>query len=341
MDESPQVPQDIDIEKLTFDLDQDFNHLYPQIKQLLTLFKSLHPHHKNDVGTFPSYQAVLTPAPGARFGVIEESESQFPCNALLTMKAVPFMVGSNTKADKYISKTTHAQQDLSERKWHYTVDHRSHNSQLVPAPKIHLPKNSDILHILHGKAVCQLDVANAFHSIVYAPSSRQFTSFWGVSGQKYQFRRCCQGMHHFTTQVAQIFNVTSFKKFCEEHNYTFDPVQDICSEWFILYVDDILIAITPETFIKRLHYELQTLFTYKLKINFTKLLLGTYSFAFLGSQYNLKESFSSIKLDRREALLAYREPHSFAEALSRAASLDYNSRFLPGLQKFLIPSCIW
>ena len=34
MDESPQVPQDIDIEKLTFDLDQDFNHLYPQIKQL-------------------------------------------------------------------------------------------------------------------------------------------------------------------------------------------------------------------------------------------------------------------------------------------------------------------
>ena len=149
---------------------------------------------------------MLTPAPGARFvqeaprrhdphkvkigleieqdllniGVIEESESQFPCNALLTMKAVPFMVGSNTKADKYINKTTHAQQqDLSERKWRYTVDQRSHNSGLGPAPKIHLPKTSDILRILHGKAVCQLDVANAFHSIVYAPSSRQFTSFWG------------------------------------------------------------------------------------------------------------------------------------------------------------------
>ena len=67
------------------------------------------------------------------------------------------------------------------------------------------------------------------------------------------------------------------------------------------------------------------------------MLLGTYCFAFLGSQYNLKESFSSIKLDRREALLAYREPRSHAEVLSRAASLHYNSRFLPGLQKFLIP----
>ena len=199
MDESPQVPPDIDIEKLSFDMDPDFNHLFPQIKQLLIQFKSLHPNNKNNVGTFPSYQAVLTPAPGARFvqeaprrhdlhkvkigleieqdllniGVIEESESQFPCNALLTMKAVPFMVGSNTKADQYINKTTHAQQqDLSE----------CHNSGLVPAPKIHLPKTSDILRILHGKAVCMLDVANAFHSIVYAPSSRQFTSFWGVSG---------------------------------------------------------------------------------------------------------------------------------------------------------------
>ena len=143
--------------------------------------------------------------------------------------------------------------------------------------------------------------------------------------------------YHFTTPVSQIFNVTSFKKFCEEQDYNFDPVQDICSKWFILYVDDILIAITPETFIKRLHYVLHQLFTYKLKINFTKMLLGTYSFAFLGSQYNLKESFSSIKLDRREALLAYREPHSHAEVLSRTASLNYNSRFLPGLQKFLIP----
>ena len=161
-------------------------------------------------------------------GVIEPSESQFPCNPLLTMKAVPFMVGSNTKADKYISKSTHAPQDLSERKWRYTVDQHSHNSQLVPATKIHLPKTSDILHILHGKAVCQLDVSNAFHSIVYAPSSRQFTAFWGVSGQKYQFRRCCQGMQaspfHFTTPVSQIFNVTSFKKFCEEQDYNFDPV---------------------------------------------------------------------------------------------------------------------
>ena len=186
------------------------------------------------------------------------------------------MVGSNTKADKHISKTTHNKQDLSERKWRYTVDLRSHNAQLVPAPKIHLPKTSDILRILHGKAVCQLDVSNAFHSIVYAPSSRQFTAFWGVSAQKYQFKRCCQGMQQsqfqFTTPVSQIFTASSFRMFCEEFNYIYDPVEDIPSEWFILYVDDILFAITPQNFIKRFHYVLHQLFEHKLKINFTKML---------------------------------------------------------------------
>ena len=143
--------------------------------------------------------------------------------------------------------------------------------------------------------------------------------------------------YHFSTPVSAIFNVKNFKKFCEENEYPFDPVKDLPSEWFILYVDDILLAVNPTTFIKRLHLVLHTLFQYKLKINFTKLLLGTYKFVFLGSQYNLKDNVSSIKLDRREALLAYREPRSFAEILSRTASFNYNSRFLPGLQKFLIP----
>ena len=151
-------------------------------------------------------------------GVIESSESQYPCNALLTMKAIPFMTGSNTKAYKYIEKTTQKHEvDLTERKWRYTVDQRQSNAGLVPAPKIDLPKTSDILRILHGSAVCMLDIANAFHSIVYAPSSRQYTSFWGISGNKYQFKRCCQGTqaspYHFSTPVSAIFNVKSFKKF--------------------------------------------------------------------------------------------------------------------------------
>ena len=91
--------------------------------------------------------------------------------------------------------------------------------------------------------------------------------------------------------AAQIFNASSFKMFCDEFNYIYDPVQDIPSEWFIIYVDDILLAITAENFIKRFHYVLHQLFVYKLKINFTKMLLGTYSFAFLGSQYNLRKSY--------------------------------------------------
>ena len=221
MDESIQVPQDVDIDKLSFSLDPYFQHLYPEIKLLLNSYIHLHPKNKNDVGSFPSFRAVLTPAPNAHFvkepprrhdphkikigleieqdlldiGVIELSESQFPCNALLTMKAIPFVTGSNTKADKYIQKTTQIKEvDITERKFRYTVDQRQHNSGLLPAPKIHLPKTSDILRILHGSEVCMLDIANAFHSIEYAPSSRQYTSFWGVTGTKYQFKRCCQGM---------------------------------------------------------------------------------------------------------------------------------------------------
>ena len=329
----------------------------------------LHPKNKNDVGNFPNFRAILTPAPNAAFvqepprrhepykqkiglemekdllqiGVIEPSESQYPCNALITLKAIPFQVGSNTKADKHIQKTSNQNQevDISQRKYRYTVDQRSHNSQLLPAPKIHLPKVSDILRILHGSAVCLIDISNAFHSIEYAPSSRQHTAFWGVTGIKYQFRRCCQGMaaspYHFSTPVAEIFNANTFKSFCDEFKYSFDPVKDLPSEWFVLYVDDCLVAVTEQTFIKRLHFVLHTLSEHKLKINFTKLMLGTYTFSFLGAEYNLKENYSSIKLDRREALLAYREPRSFAEILSRTASLNYNSRFLPGLQKFLIP----
>ena len=196
------------------------------------------------------------------------------------MKAIPFVTGSNTKADKYIQKTTQIKEvDITERKFRYTVDQRQHNSGLLPAPKINLPKTSDILRILHGSAVCMLDIANAFHSIEYAPSSRQYTSFWGITRTKYQFKRCCQGMqaspYHFSTPVSAIFNAKNFQKFCDDNEYPFDPVKDLPSEWFILYVDDILLAVTPTTFLKRLHFVLHTLFQFKLKINFTKLLLGT------------------------------------------------------------------
>ena len=65
------------------------------------------------------------------------------------------MTGRNTLADRHISKMENRKQDLSKRKWRYTADQGSHNANLVPAPKIHLPKTSDILRILHGKAVCQ------------------------------------------------------------------------------------------------------------------------------------------------------------------------------------------
>ena len=67
MDESIQVPPDVDIDKISFSPDPDFQHLYPEIKLLLTSFISLHPRNKNDVGSFPNFQAVLTPAPNAHF----------------------------------------------------------------------------------------------------------------------------------------------------------------------------------------------------------------------------------------------------------------------------------
>ena len=59
-----------------------------------------------------------------QIGVIEPSESQYPCNAFITLKAIPFQVGSNTKADKHIQKTSNQNQevDISQRKYRYTVD---------------------------------------------------------------------------------------------------------------------------------------------------------------------------------------------------------------------------
>ena len=367
MNEEIQVPDDVDIETLDFYLDEDFKSLDKDIRDLLTEHSNLHPRHKNDVGQFPRYRAILTPAPNHVFtqeaprrhdarkikagldmerdllevGIIEPSESPYPCNALLTPKAIPFCVGSNTKADKHIERTTTKTAPEPVNKWRFTVDQRSHNSGLLPPPKIHLPKTSDILRILHGKAVILIDVANAFHSIEYSPESRQYTAFWGVQGTKFQFRRCCQGMsaspYHFSTALQLIFTSDQFKAFCKEFGYDYDPIDDIPSNWLIIYVDDILISVNLVTLKKRFHFILYSLAKNKLKINFTKLKIGTYKFAFLGSEYDLKRSQSSIKLDRRDALLSYREPRSYAEVLSRVASLNYNSRFLPGLQKFLLP----
>ena len=367
MNEEIHVPDDVDIETLDFYLDEDFKSLDKDIRDLLTEHSNLHPRHKNDVGHFPRYRAILTPAPNHVFtqeaprrhdarkikagldmerdllevGIIEPSESPYPCNALLTPKAVPFCVGSNTKADKHIERTTTKSAPEPVNKWRFTVDQRSHNQGLLPPPKIHLPKTSDILRILHGKAVILIDVANAFHSIEYSPESRQYTAFWGVQGTKFQFRRCCQGMsaspYHFSTALQLIFTADQFKAFCQEFGYDYDPIEDIPSNWLIIYVDDILIAVNLLTLKKRFHFVLYSLAKNRLKINFTKLKIGTYKFAFLGSEYDLKRSQSSIKLDRRDALLSYREPRSYAEVLSRVASLNYNSRFLPGLQKFLLP----
>ena len=67
MDESIEVPPYVDIDKLSFSLDPDFQHLYPEIKLLLNSYIHLHPKNKNDVGSFPSFRAVLTPAPNAHF----------------------------------------------------------------------------------------------------------------------------------------------------------------------------------------------------------------------------------------------------------------------------------
>ena len=122
MNEVVQVPEDVDIDNLNFCLDNDFKSLDQDIRSILRQHSNLHPRHKNDVGQFPKYRAILTPAPNHVFtqeaprrhdpqkikaglemerdllevGIIEPSESPYPCNALLTPKAVPFCVGSNT-----------------------------------------------------------------------------------------------------------------------------------------------------------------------------------------------------------------------------------------------------
>ena len=157
MDECPRPDgPDIAIQTFPLKVDPDFRHLRPQLRKLLSDYRSLHPLHKNDVGDFPNYEAVLTPALNAQFvqeatrrhdptkiivgleiekdlldiSIIEPSESPYPCNALLSVKAIPFMTGSNTLDDRHISKTDNKKQDLSEQKWHHTDDQRSHNANM-------------------------------------------------------------------------------------------------------------------------------------------------------------------------------------------------------------------
>ena len=67
MNEIVQVPDDVDIDSLDFSLDSDFKSLDQEIRSLLKQHSSLHPRHKNDVGQFPGYRAILTPAPNSSF----------------------------------------------------------------------------------------------------------------------------------------------------------------------------------------------------------------------------------------------------------------------------------
>ena len=67
MDETIHVPNNVDIDELQFSLDPDFKHLDSEIRLLLKSYSHLHPKNKNDVGSFPNFRAVLTPAPNANF----------------------------------------------------------------------------------------------------------------------------------------------------------------------------------------------------------------------------------------------------------------------------------
>ena len=67
MNEEVEIPDDVDINTLDFNLDGDFKSLDQEIRALLKLHSNLHPRHKNDVGQFPNYRAILTPAPNSSF----------------------------------------------------------------------------------------------------------------------------------------------------------------------------------------------------------------------------------------------------------------------------------
>ena len=124
-----------------------------------------------------------------------------------------------------------------------------------------------------------------------------------------------------------------YEEFCTLFEYPFDPMLDSLQQWLVLYVDDILGTVSVSNCIQRLHFTFWILNELNLKINFNKMILFKYTVNFLGTYYDLEKSYSSIKRDRRDALLSYRPPRSFAELLSRVASLNYNSKFLSGLQK--------
>ena len=187
----------MDFTSFPIEVYSNFKHIIPDIRNLLIEYKGLHPTGSNDMGDTPGYTAILSPIHHARFlsqmprkhddakaaigikleaellsvGVIEPSTSPHAVNVVLTPKALPFISQSNTRADRHIAqcgnKTTMRDLDAIKRKQRYTVDMRSPNSQLVPAPCIHLPKSDEVLKILHGNAVFSLDVSNAFRLINY------------------------------------------------------------------------------------------------------------------------------------------------------------------------------
>ena len=371
LDESLPEASPVDAILKNIHLPAEFDFLKQEITALLSTYQHLHPISKQDVGKIKNYEATLIVKNGFKLpqemprhmsdekrrvaslmeeellaaDVIEFSNSPYASNALITPKAVFGQRISHSKADSYLQKMEHKQAKSYSvtQKYRYTIDYRRLNMCLEKPPKICLPTDVEIAQIMHppNTHMLSVDISNAFHSIPYSEESKKYTAFWSSSRTKMAFKRTPQGVSNspffFSDATKPHFQDSSYRKFCVQFKYTYDPIFDRVCLFIVVYCDDILISCNKANALQRLHFILYTLHTIGLKMDFSKMILFTEKLHYLGTEYNIRNRTHRIKEDRRSSLLSFRTPTSYAELLSRLASFNYTSPYLLGLKLVSLP----
>ena len=141
-----------------------------------------------------------------------------------------------------------------------TLDVRTLNSFLPPAPPLPLPKIAELKNHMKNKLFSVLDLAMMFYSIQLTERSKGFLCFYALEGNKiFTFRRLVMGLksapYIANRSMQLILNQKSFDDWIQalqEEDLKKELIKHKLASLVYVYIDDLLIS-TPKNLGTRFH----------------------------------------------------------------------------------------
>lgn len=198
-------------------------------------------------------------------------------------------------------------------------DYKRLNAKTQP-DRYSLPRITDFQYILPGKTIfSHIDIARAYHNIPMASEDVAKTAIITPFGL-FEFTRMPFGLRN----AAQ-----TFQRFLD------NIFRDL--DYVFCYIDDLLIASTPENHEQHLQEVFRRLQDNGLTINVDKCQLGQPSLTFLG--YHVDTEGIRPPADRVQAILEYPRPTDTSELRRFLGSINFFRACLPHAAEYL--SCLY